>query len=71
MTELAERPMARAKAVSVEEAARLLSLSRTALYDLLDSGRLRSVNVGSRRLIPTVALDDFLADHRDTDAAAS
>jgi excisionase family DNA binding protein len=67
-TELAERPVAKPKAVSVQEAARLLALSRTSLYELLDAGRIRSVKVGSRRLIPAVALDDFLTgpDRADT-----
>jgi excisionase family DNA binding protein len=61
VTELAERPTERPKAFSVDEAARSLSLSRTSLYELLDSGRIRSVKVGSRRLVPTAALDEFLA----------
>ena len=60
VTELAERPVILPKAVAVEEAARLLGLSRTSLYELLESGRIRSIKVGSRRLVPTAALDEFL-----------
>lgn len=61
---LTDRPTVRPRAVSVEEAARLLSLSRTSLYELLDAGCIRSLKVGSRRLIPTAALDEFLDGRR-------
>lgn len=43
-------------AVSPREAARLLGLSVPTLYDLLNSGRIPSVRVGSRRLIAVEAL---------------
>jgi excisionase family DNA binding protein len=69
VTELAERPAVRPKAVSVDVAAHLLSLSRTSLYELLDAGRIRSVKVGTRRLIPSAALDDFLAEPEDAEAS--
>ena len=38
-------------AVSVGEAARLAGVSRTMLYQALRAGRLRSLKIGSRRLI--------------------
>ncbi len=47
--------------VSVEEAARLLGLGRSNLFKLIESGELRSVKVGSRRLVPRRALEEFLA----------
>ena len=40
----------------VEEAAEALRLSRSAIYELIRSGQLRSVKVGRRRLIPVDAL---------------
>ena len=43
-------------ALSPAQAARALSLSRPSLYGLLNSGQLRSVRVGSRRLIPVAPL---------------
>ena len=55
--------------VSVEEAARLLGLGRSNLFKLMESGELRSVKVGSRRLVPRRALEEFLAGH-DVSAAS-
>lgn len=45
----------------VDEAALALRLSRTAIYELIRSGRLRSVRSGRRRLIPVAALGEYLA----------
>jgi excisionase family DNA binding protein len=45
----------------VEEAATALRLSRTAIYDLIRSGRLRTVKAGSRRLVPVAALAEYVA----------
>lgn len=61
ITEFVERPVMKPRAVSVQLAARLLGLSRTSLYELLDCGALRSVKVGGRRLVPMAAIDDLLS----------
>lgn len=45
----------------VDEAMHLLSMSRTVIYGLIRSGRLRSVKQGRSRLIPAAALDDYVA----------
>lgn len=45
----------------VPEAMRLLSLSRSVIYTLLRTGRLRSVKEGSTRLIPAEAIDEYVA----------
>lgn len=45
-----------------EHAAEALSISRWKLYELLRTGRLRSVRIGTCRRIPTQALDDLIAD---------
>ena len=45
----------------VEEAAEALRLSRTAIYELIRSGRLRTVKSGSRRLVPVAALAEYVA----------
>lgn len=50
---------------TVEETARLLNISRTAVYSQLRVGRLRSVKVGGRRLIPRHILDKFVDDLLD------
>ena len=47
-------------AVSPNEAARLCSIGRTTLYAALSSGDLRSVKIGTRRLITMEALRDWL-----------
>ncbi|MFG1857021.1 helix-turn-helix domain-containing protein [Actinomadura geliboluensis] len=45
----------------VREAMALLSVSRTTLYALMDSGALRSVTVGRARRIPGTAIADYIA----------
>jgi excisionase family DNA binding protein len=39
----------------------MLNVGRSTAYDLIRSGRLRSVKIGRRRLIPRDALEDLLA----------
>lgn len=43
-----------------EEAASILGVSRTRVYDLIGSGALRSVKLGRARRIPMEALRDFV-----------
>jgi len=50
-------------AVSVGEAARLAGVSRTMLYQALRSGGLKSLKIGSRRLITIEALGAWLHLH--------
>ena len=45
----------------VTDAVRVLNLSRTAVFELLRSGRLRSVKQGRTRLIPASAIRDYVA----------
>jgi excisionase family DNA binding protein len=45
----------------VEEAAELLSVSRTRIYELIRSDQLRTVRVGKSRRVPARALDDYVA----------
>ena len=49
------------RCLRVEEAARLLNIGRSTAYELIRSGRLRSVKIGRRRLIPREALESLLA----------
>jgi len=44
----------------VPEAMRLLSLSRSVIYEQIRSGRLRSVKQGRARLIPDDAIADYI-----------
>lgn len=52
---------ARKALYSVEEVTVLLSQSRSRLYELLRSGRLRSVHEGRTRLIPAAAIAEYVA----------
>ena len=45
----------------IPEAMRLLSLSRSVIYNQIRSGRLRSVKEGTTRLIPADAIADYIA----------
>jgi excisionase family DNA binding protein len=45
----------------IHEAMRLLSLSRSVIYNQIRAGRLRSVKEGSTRLIPADAIADYVA----------
>jgi len=47
-------------AVRVEEAAEILGIGRSMLFLLLKEGRLKSVKIGKRRLIPLLELEAFL-----------
>jgi excisionase family DNA binding protein len=44
-----------------EGAAQALGIGRTLVYELLGSGRLRSVRIGTCRRVPVSAIDDFVA----------
>lgn len=43
-----------------EDAAAILSLTRTRMYDLMRAGQLRSVKLGRSRRIPADALGEFV-----------
>ncbi|MEW9533215.1 helix-turn-helix domain-containing protein [Microbispora sp. NPDC049125] len=45
----------------VTDAMRLLSLSRSVIYEQIRTGRLRTVRQGRTRLIPASAIDDYIS----------
>jgi excisionase family DNA binding protein len=45
----------------IPEAMRLLSLSRSVIYEQIRAGRLRTVNRGRARLIPATAITEYIA----------
>lgn len=47
--------------LSVDEAARHLGIGRSALYGELAAGRLRSLKVGRRRLVPSGAIAEYVS----------
>jgi excisionase family DNA binding protein len=46
--------------LTAQEAAQALGVSRTKIYDLMRSGRLRSVKIGGSRRIPVDALAELV-----------
>lgn len=55
-------------AVSPDEAARLAGIGRTSLYAALAKGDLKSIKIGTRRLIKIEAIHEWLASyHSDTE----
>lgn len=46
--------------ITVEEAARRLAIGRTVAFELIASGRLRSVRVGRLRRVPVEAVAEFV-----------
>ena len=44
----------------IPEAMRLLSMSRSVIYEQVRAGRLRSVSQGRTRLIPATAIHDYV-----------
>ncbi|PZR51662.1 DNA-binding protein [Xylanimonas oleitrophica] len=44
----------------VDEAAEALRLGRTAVYELIRCGALRTVKVGTRRLVPVEAVREYV-----------
>lgn len=49
-------------ALTIDEAAQSSTLSKSKLYELMKSGELHFVNVGSRRLILVKELEGFLSN---------
>jgi excisionase family DNA binding protein len=54
-------PIVDAQLYSVSDAMRMLRLSRTVIYELIRSGRLRSVKEGRSRRITAAAIRDYIA----------
>ena len=55
---------------SVEEAARSLRVSRDMMYTLIRSGRVRTMKVGRRRLVPRAAVTEFILRESGLEASA-
>ena len=51
---------------SVEEAASILSVGRTSLYALIDSGDLERVKIGRRSLVPADSIAAYVERLRDS-----
>lgn len=55
----------------IPDAMRVLGMSRTVIYDLIRSGRLRTVKEGRTRLVPASAINEYvrLLEHEAGKAA--
>jgi excisionase family DNA binding protein len=51
--------------LTIVDAARLLGISRSKLYELLADGELASVRIGRTRRIAVSALEEFVVAHTD------
>lgn len=61
-TEAAVDPRTPDRLLSVDEAATMLGVGRSVLYGEIQTGRLRSVKVGRRRLIPSTGVASYIAE---------
>ncbi|WP_029136595.1 helix-turn-helix domain-containing protein [Nakamurella lactea] len=48
--------------LNTHEVSQQLGISRTKVYELMASGRLRSVQIGRSRRVPTFALHEFIEE---------
>jgi excisionase family DNA binding protein len=55
--------------VSVAEAARMLSIGRTAAWELVRKRKIKSVKIGRTRRVPIAAIQDYIQRLMDEDAA--
>jgi excisionase family DNA binding protein len=48
--------------LAIKQAIYELGISRTALYELIEDGRLKTVKIGRRRLVSIEAIEELIAD---------
>jgi excisionase family DNA binding protein len=47
--------------LAIKQAIYELGISRTALYELIEAGKLKTVKIGRRRLVPVEAIEELIA----------
>lgn len=52
--------------LTIEDAALLLSISKSRVFDLCRDGKLRSVKLGKRRMVPRQCLTDYVDELIET-----
>jgi excisionase family DNA binding protein len=55
--------------VSVADAARMLSIGRTAAWELVRKRKIKSVKIGRTRRLPIAAIEEYVQRLMDEDAA--
>lgn len=58
-------PPTQAVALSIQDAVKITSLSRSTLYRMMDAGDLPTVKIGTRRLIRRADLDALLNPEKE------
>ena len=56
--------------LAIKQVIHELGISRTALYQLINDGKLRTVKIGRRRLVPAEAIDELVAGLADQRGSA-
>ena len=54
------QPHAEPLALRINDAARVAGIGRTSLYELINEGKLKTIKVAGRRLIPMSALRELI-----------
>jgi len=54
-------PLTEKRAYTVNEAAAVIGISRSSVYNLISDGRLQSVRIAGRRLFPREAIEAMIA----------
>ena len=54
--------MTESKLHSIQAASTRLSLGRSTVYNLINKGELKTVNIGTRRLIKSTEIDRYIQD---------
>lgn len=49
----------------IDEAAKMLAISRSALYELLATGQIKKLKIGSRSVIAAAELERFITDRME------
>ncbi len=62
---MTERRLDRSLLCTIPDAALLLGIGRTSVYELMNDGNLQSVKIGARRLIPRTSIEAFVAELLD------
>jgi excisionase family DNA binding protein len=64
VAEIEERHRAPDRMLSIPEAASRLGIARSTVYEAIAAGRLRSIKLGRRRLVPESALGELVRGER-------
>ena len=48
--------------LAIKQAIYEMGISRTAIYELINAGKLKTVKIGRRRLVPIEAIEELIAE---------